>query len=118
MCCMQHLDFGHYKWYLDKNVVSCSSQLMISYTNLTENQQYSDNPNKYKAQETCSNYRFNSGEITVNIKFLTEAESMVKPPNPKIIRIHTAFAHILGLSGTIYYFDKLEQSSEQLRVAH
>ena len=85
---------------------------------LTENRQYPDNPNKYKAQGTCSNYRFNSGEITVDVEFPTEAESTVKPPDPEIIRIHAAFARVLGLSGAIYYFDKLEQSSEQLGVAH
>ncbi|KAL9708936.1 hypothetical protein Ac2012v2_007752 [Leucoagaricus gongylophorus] len=99
MCRTQHLDFGRYEWYLDKNA-------------------YPDNPNKYKAQGTCSNYRFNSGEITVDVEFPTEAESTVKPPDPEIIRIHAAFARVLGLSGAIYYFDKLEQSSEQLGVAH
>ena len=33
MCRTQHLDFGRYEWYLDKNAVCCSSQLMIPYTN-------------------------------------------------------------------------------------
>jgi len=81
---------------------------------MTENWQYPDNPNKYKAQESCSNYRFTSGEATRDVKFLASAESMVKPPDSEIIRIHAAFAYVLSLSGAIDYFDKVELSAEQL----
>ncbi|KAL9709395.1 hypothetical protein Ac2012v2_007131 [Leucoagaricus gongylophorus] len=45
MCYDQHLDFGRYRWYLDKNT-------------------YPDNLNKYKAQGSCLNYRFTSREAT------------------------------------------------------
>ncbi|KAL9708594.1 hypothetical protein Ac2012v2_008139 [Leucoagaricus gongylophorus] len=95
MCRDQHLDFGRYRWYLDKDA-------------------YPDNPNKYKAQGSRSNYRFTSGEATRDVEFLASAESMVKPPDPEIIRIHAAFARVLSLSGAIDYFDKVELSAEQL----
>jgi len=81
---------------------------------MTENWQYPDNPNKYKAQGSRSNYRFTSGEATRDVEFLASAESMVKPPDPEIIRIHAAFARVLSLSGAIDYFDKVELSAEQL----
>ena len=81
---------------------------------MTENWQYPDNPNKYKAQGSRSNYRFTSGEATRDVEFLASAKSMVKPPDPEIIRIHAAFAHVLSLSGVIDYFDKVELSTEQL----
>ena len=81
---------------------------------MTENWQYPDNPNKYKAQGSPSNYRFTSGEATRDVEFLASAESMVKPPDPEIIRIHAAFARVLSLSGAIDYFDKVELSAKQL----
>ena len=55
---------------------------------MTENWQYPDNPNKYKAQESYPSYRFLCGEVTIDVKFPTEAELMVKPPNPEIISIY------------------------------
>jgi len=58
--------------------------------------QYSDNPNKYKVQESHPSYRFLCGEITIDVKFPAEAELMVKPPDPEIISIHAAFARVLS----------------------
>jgi len=81
---------------------------------MTENWQYPKHPNKYKAQGSRSSYRFTSGETTKDIEFLVSAESMVKPPDHEIIRIHAAFACVLSLSGAIDYFDKVELSAEQL----
>ncbi|KAL9710801.1 hypothetical protein Ac2012v2_006338 [Leucoagaricus gongylophorus] len=95
MCCEQHLDFGRFEWYLDKDA-------------------YPDNPNKYKAQGSHPSYRFLCGEVTIDVEFAAEAESMVKPPDPEIISIHAAFARVLSPSGAIDYFDKVEQSAEQL----
>jgi len=90
-----------------------SSRLIIPYQ-MTENWQYSDNPNKYKAQGGHPSYRFLYGEVTIDVKFPAEAESMVKPPDLEIISIHTAFARVLSPSGAIDYFDKVEWSAEQL----
>ena len=90
-----------------------SSRLIIPYR-MTRNWQYPDNPNKYKAQGSHSSYRFFYGEVTVDVEFPAEAESMVKPPDPEIIRIHAAFARVLSLSGAIDYFDEVEWSAEQL----
>jgi len=39
---------------------------------------------------------------------------MVKPPDPEIIRIHAAFAHVLSPSGAMDYFDRVEWSAKQL----
>ena len=47
MCCEQHIDFGHFKWYLNKDIVCCLLN-SISYW-MTKNWQYPNNPNKYKA---------------------------------------------------------------------
>ena len=82
---------------------------------MTKNWQYPNDPNKYKAQGNHSSYRFSYREITVDIKFLAEAKSMVKPSDPEIIRIYAAFAHVLSLSGIINYFDEVEWSAKQLR---
>jgi len=81
---------------------------------MTENWQYPEHPNKYKTQGSYSSYRFTFGEATRNVKFLALAKSMVKLSNPEIIRIHTAFACVLSLSGAIYYFDKVKLSAKQL----
>ena len=45
-------------------------------------------------------------ERSVDVEFPTDAESMVKPPNPEFIR--AAFARVLSLSCAIDYFDKVE----------
>ena len=82
---------------------------------MTENWQYPDNPNKYKAQGSHSSYRFLCEEITIDVEFPAEAESMVKPPDPEIISIHAAFARVLSPSGAMDYFDKVEWSAKQLR---
>ncbi|KAL9710821.1 hypothetical protein Ac2012v2_006359 [Leucoagaricus gongylophorus] len=88
MCREQHLGFGRFKWYLDKDA-------------------YPDNPNKYKAQGSHPSYRFLCGEVTIDVEFPAEAELMVKPPDPEIISIHAAFARVLSPSGAIDYFDKI-----------
>ena len=106
-------------WFWTFRVVSwqgcsmLSSRLIIPYR-MTRNWQYPDNPNKYKAQGSHSSYRFFYGEVTVDVEFPAEAESMVKPPDPEIIRIHAAFARVLSPSGAIDYFDKVEWSAKQL----
>lgn len=48
------------------------------------------------------------------MEFQTEAESKVKPPDPQFIRIHTAFTHVLYLSGVADYLDKVRADAEQL----
>ena len=98
-----------------------SSRLIIPYR-MTRNWQYPDNPNKYKAQGSHSSYRFFYGEVTVDVEFPAKAESMVKPPDPEIIRIHAAFAHVLSLSGVIDYLMKwsgvLSNLEDSLLMAH
>ena len=84
-----------------------SSRLIILHW-ITENQQYPDNPNKYKAQGSHSSYRFLCEEITIDVKFPAEAELMVKPPDSEIISIHATFACVLSSSGAIDYFDKVK----------
>ena len=81
---------------------------------MTKNWQYPDNPSKYKAQESHSSYSFSYGEVTIDVEFPAETESMMKPSDSEIIRIHTAFACVLSLSGTINNFDKVEWSAKQL----
>ena len=81
---------------------------------MTENWQYPDNPNKYKAQGSHPSYRFLCGEVTIDVEFPAEAELMVKPPDPEIISIHAAFACVLSPSDAIDYFDKVEWSAKEL----
>ena len=90
-----------------------SSRLIIPHR-MTENWQYPDNPNKYKAQGSYLSYRFLCGEITIDVKFPAEAELIVKPPDSEIISIHAAFARVLSPSGAMDYFDKVEWSAKQL----
>ncbi|KAL9710065.1 hypothetical protein Ac2012v2_007127 [Leucoagaricus gongylophorus] len=89
---------------------------------LNLNWQYPDNPNKYKAQGSHSSYRFFYGEVTIDVEFPAKAESMVKPPDPEIIRIHAAFARVLSLSGAIDYLMKwsgvLSNLEDSLLMAH
>ena len=53
-----------------------------------------------------------TGLSEVDVKFQTQEESFVEPPNPKYLKVHAAFAKVLHLCGAAEYIENVERDAE------
>jgi len=94
MTTSEHRAFGHFRFYLDKDV-------------------YPDVPNKYRVCVARTGYKLTNGQASADVEFQTLQQSGVEPPNPDFLRVHAAFAKVLNLCGAAGYFENVERDAER-----
>ncbi|KAF7977923.1 hypothetical protein HWV62_1981 [Athelia sp. TMB] len=68
--------------------------------------------NKYKPQMFQEYSRLSNGKNTVDVDFLTLAQSGVEPPDPGFLKIHAALAKVLDLCDAAQHVGDIEMEVE------
>jgi hypothetical protein len=114
MTMMEHIAFGQFQFYLDKEAVSRFGGNSLLSADLGLNF-FSTRIFPTSTEYVCpeEGRTLTNGSREVDVEFRTrEEDRLIEPPNPEYLKVHAAFAKVLHLCGAAEYIESVERDAE------